>query len=86
MYILFLTFSTIFRLFWNLEGLTSYDNVTFELQSESGGDPVIFPDPGKPNEDYIFHPVGDTHFEELLKVGKYNLSLKRGDQTLFKQG
>ena len=83
---MFITFSTIFRLFWNLEGLTSYNNITFELQSESGGDPVIIPDPGKPNEDYIFHPVGDTHFEELLKVGKYNLSLKRGDQTLFKQG
>ena len=60
-------------------------NVTFELQSESG-DPVIFPDPGKPNEDYIFRPVGDTHFEELLKVGNYTLSLKRGDETLFSQG
>ena len=60
-------------------------DVTFELQSESG-DPVIFPDPGKPNEDYIFHPVGDTHFEELLKVGKYNLSLKRGNEILFKEG
>ena len=69
-----------------MEGLKSDGNVTFELQSESGGDPVIFPDPGKPNEDYIIHPVGDTHFEELLKVGKYNLSLKRGDETLFKQG
>jgi len=73
------------KLFWNLEGLKSDANVTFELQSESG-DPVIFPDPGKPNEDYIFRPVGDTHFEELLKVGNYTLSLKRGDQTLFSQG
>ena len=32
------------------------------------------------------YPTGDTHFEELLSIGNYTFSLKRGNDILFTQG
>ena len=73
-----------FRLFWNL-GLKSTENITFELKPESG-DAVVWPDKDKTLLGANLYPSGDIHFEELQKVGKYNLTLKRADEVLFTQG
>ena len=80
-----------FRLFWNLglkhsENVSFLSDISFELKPKSG-DAVVWPEEDKtlltPKG---FYPRGDTHFEELSKVGNYTFTLKLGDKELFSQG
>ena len=56
-------------------------DVSIALKPKSG-DAIIYPDKDK-NDTML--QVGDTHFQEAIKVGKYFLVLSRGDTELFNQ-
>ena len=56
-------------------------DVSIALKPKSG-DAIIYPDKDK-NDTML--QVGDTHFQEAIKVGKYSLVLSRGETELFNQ-
>jgi len=78
------------KFFWNLrlnnpENVVNFkDDISFELKPESG-DTVVWPDKDKTLLGPTLYPTGDTHFEELLSIGNYTFSLKRGNDILFTQ-
>merc|ERR1712223_1701875 len=78
------------KFFWNLrlntpENVVNFnDDISFELKPESG-DTVVWPDKDKTLLGPKLYPTGDTHFEELLSIGNYTFSLKRGNDVLFTQ-